>query len=85
LAGFIVVFFSFLLTAALVVQRLFFANVQLGYTSTVCVIVFLSGVQLMVIGMASLYIGRVLREVQRRPLYLIRDTVNVDGDTATNV
>jgi glycosyltransferase involved in cell wall biosynthesis len=85
LVGFMVVFVSFLLGTALVVQRLFYANVQLGYTSTVCVIVFLGGVQLMVIGMASLYIGRILQEVQRRPLYLIRDTVNVDGDTGSYV
>lgn len=75
-AGFVVVFLSFLLAAALVMQKLFFADVQLGYTSTVCLIVFLGGIQLSVIGMASLYIGRILREVQRRPLYVIRDTVN---------
>jgi glycosyltransferase involved in cell wall biosynthesis len=77
LLGFAVVAFSFLLVAALVVQKLFFVDVQLGYTSTVCVIVFLGGVQLTVVGMASLYIGRILREVQRRPLYVIRDTVNL--------
>ena len=76
LLGFTVVFFSFLLAAALVIQRLFFAHIQLGYTSTVCVIIFLGGVQLSVVGLASLYIGRILREVQRRPLYIIRDVVN---------
>jgi hypothetical protein len=32
---------------------------------------------LTVIGMASLYVGRILREVQRRPLYVIRDSVNL--------
>ncbi len=76
--GFAVVFFSCLLTLALVVQKLFFADVQLGYTSTVCVIVFLGGVQLSVVGLASLYIGRILREVQHRPLYIIRNTVNLE-------
>ena len=76
--GFVVVLFSFLLAFALVMQKLFFVDVQLGYTSTVCVIVFLGGVQLSVIGMASLYIGRILREVQGRPLYVIRDTVNLE-------
>jgi glycosyltransferase involved in cell wall biosynthesis len=76
LLGFTVVFFSFLLATALVIQRLFFAYIQLGYTSTICVIVFLGGVQLSVVGLASLYIGRILREVQRRPLYVVRDLVN---------
>ena len=80
LLGFAVVAVSFLLALSLVVQKVFFVNVQLGFTSTVCVIIFLGGVQLSVIGLASLYIGRILREVQHRPLYVIRDTVNLEPD-----
>ena len=76
LSGFIVVGVSFLLALALALQKLFFANLQLGYTSTLCVIILLGGVQLSVTGLASLYIGRILREVQRRPLYVIRSLVN---------
>lgn len=75
--GFAVVGVGFLLTLVLILQKMFFADVQLGYTSTVTVIVFLGGVQLILIGLASLYIGRILREVQHRPLYVIRDTVNL--------
>ena len=76
LIGFAVVLVSFVLVAGLVVQRLFFAYIQLGYTSTICVIVFIGGVQLTVTGLASLYIGRILREVQHRPLYVVRDIIN---------
>jgi dolichol-phosphate mannosyltransferase len=75
--GFSAVIISVTLASALMVQRLFFVDIQLGYTSTVCLIVFLGGIQLTVIGMASLYVGRILREVQRRPLYVIRDSVNL--------
>ena len=74
--GFAVVLFSFILVAGLVVQRLFFSYIQLGYTSTICVIVFMGGVQLTVTGFASLYIGRILREVQHRPLYVVRDVIS---------
>jgi len=76
-AGFVVVIVGFLLTLSLVLQRFFFAEVLLGYTSTVSIVVFLGGVQLMVIGLASLYIGRILREVQRRPIYVIKSTINL--------
>jgi dolichol-phosphate mannosyltransferase len=76
--GFAVVSLSFLLALALVIQKVFFVDVQLGYTSTMCVIIFIGGVQLSVIGVASLYIGRILREVQHRPLYVIRNTVNFE-------
>ena len=75
--GFVVVAVSFLLAGGLAVQKLFFRDILLGYTSTVCLIVFLGGAQLSVIGLASIYIGRVLREVQHRPLYVIRSTVNL--------
>ena len=44
------------------------------------VIVFLGGVQILVVGTASLYIGRILREVQNRPLYLVRRTTNFDDN-----
>jgi len=80
LFGFSVVALSFTLTLALVIQKLFFVDIQLGYTSTICIIVFLAGVQLSVTGIGSLYIGRILREVQQRPLYLIRDALNFETD-----
>ncbi len=76
--GFVTVVVSFLLALTLAVQRLFFREVLLGYTSTVCLITFLGGAQLSVTGLASLYIGRILREVQHRPLYVIRSTVNCE-------
>jgi dolichol-phosphate mannosyltransferase len=78
LLGFAIVALSFVLASILTIQKLFFIRIQLGYTSTVCLILFLGGTQLSVVGMASLYIGRILREVQRRPLYVIRDAVNVE-------
>ena len=53
-----------------------------GYTSTVAAIAVLSGVQLMVTGIASLYIGRILAEVQGRPLFLVRETY--EGATTTD-
>lgn len=82
IAGFAVVAASVVLALVLVVQKLFFRDILLGYTSTVCLMVFLGGAQLSVTGLASIYIGRILREVQRRPLYVIRDTVNLETPSA---
>ena len=44
-----------------------------GYISTVAAIVFIGGVQIVVTGVASLYIGRILAEVQGRPLFIVRE------------
>jgi glycosyltransferase involved in cell wall biosynthesis len=48
-----------------------------GWTSTVVAVLFLGGVQLLAIGILGEYIGRIYDEVKNRPLYLIRDTLNL--------
>ena len=40
-------------------------------------LVLLGGVQLVAVGLVGEYLGRVLDEVQRRPLYLVRDSVGL--------
>jgi glycosyltransferase involved in cell wall biosynthesis len=45
-----------------------------GYASLLVTITFLSGVQLIVIGVIGLYLARVYDEVRGRPLYLVRET-----------
>lgn len=52
----------------LVVSQLLFTDYQPGYPSTVAAAVFVGGMQIAVIGLASFYIGRILTEVQHRPL-----------------
>jgi polyisoprenyl-phosphate glycosyltransferase len=44
-----------------------------GYASLLVTITFLSGVQLVVIGMVGQYVARIYDEVRGRPLYLVRD------------
>lgn len=67
---------GFVLTVALIISKIFFIDYKPGYTSTISLITFLGGVQIMVIGFASLYIGRILKEVQNRPLYIINNKYN---------
>jgi len=53
-----------------------------GYASLLVTITFLSGVQLIVIGVIGLYLARVYDEVRGRPLYLVREARGFthDGD-----
>ncbi len=48
-----------------------------GWTGLFVGIMFLGGVQLFAIGIIGEYIGRVYMEVQKRPQYLVKETVNV--------
>lgn len=74
--GCLVALVGFVLTLFLIVSKFFFVSYQPGFTTTVSLITFLGGIQIMVIGFASLYIGRILKEVQNRPLYIINETFN---------
>lgn len=53
-----------------------------GYTSLMAAILFLGGVQLVMIGLFGEYLGRVYDEVKRRPLYFIQETVGGEFETS---
>jgi dolichol-phosphate mannosyltransferase len=52
-----------------------------GYASLLVTIAFLSGVQLMVMGMVGQYVARVYDETRGRPLYLVREAQGFDSWT----
>jgi dolichol-phosphate mannosyltransferase len=72
--GMLVAGIGMLLAVGLILQKWFGPSLLPGYTSTFVLIVFLGGVQIAVTGVASLYIGRILAEVQQRPLFVVRET-----------
>jgi dolichol-phosphate mannosyltransferase len=44
-----------------------------GYASLLFAVTFLSGIQLAVMGMVGLYVGRIYDEARARPLYIVRE------------
>lgn len=80
LAGFVLAGFSFLLGGWYVLQRLLGMDITPGLPTTVLVISFFSGVQLLALGLMGEYVGRIYDEVKRRPLYIVDRKVNFDGE-----
>ena len=71
--GFGVSSFAFAYIVVVVVLKL--AGISWpGYTSLMAAILFLGGVQLVMIGLLGEYLGRVYDEVKHRPLYLVQET-----------
>lgn len=79
LLGFAVSVVSFLYIVVVVVLKLLGINWP-GYTSMMASILFLGGVQLVMIGVLGEYVARVYDEVKRRPLYLVGEST--DGSVA---
>ena len=70
--GVIVAFISFIGIIWAVVEAILGKTVM-GWTSTTCIICFLSGVQLISVGVIGEYIGKIYMEVKQRPRYIISD------------
>ncbi len=68
--GFVVSIVAFCYVAVVLVLKLLGLN-EPGYTSMMSVILFLGGVQLVTIGIAGEYLGRIYDQVKARPLYLL--------------
>lgn len=54
---------------------LFSDSVVRGWTSTVVIVSFLCGLNMLLTGMVGLYVGRIHAEVKRRPLYVVAKKV----------
>ena len=70
--GIVVAFISFIGIIWAVVEA-FLGKTVWGWASTTCIICFLSGVQLVSIGVIGEYIGKIYMEVKHRPRYIISE------------
>jgi polyisoprenyl-phosphate glycosyltransferase len=75
--GFIVAAFSFCVGAYYVIAKLLGAPFNPGLPTTVLVVTFFSGVQLLSLGLMGEYVGRIYDEVKRRPKYIVDKQVNM--------
>ncbi|MBB3457292.1 dolichol-phosphate mannosyltransferase [Rhizobium sp. BK313] len=76
IAGFILAAFSFLLGAWYVLQKIIGIDLSAGLSTTVLIVTFFSGVQLLGLGLIGEYVGRIYDEVKRRPMYIVDRQVN---------
>ena len=75
-AGFFLSFFSFLLGLYILVEKYTNPELPLGYASLVLIILFFSGLQLLLVGLLGEYLGRVLSVINKQPQYSIDIILN---------
>jgi len=80
ISGFVLAGFSFLLGAWYVLQKLIGIDLTPGLSTTVLVVTFFAGVQLLGLGLIGEYVGRIYGEVKRRPMYIVDKKVNFEGN-----
>jgi dolichol-phosphate mannosyltransferase len=75
--GFIFAFSAFLYGLYAIYETLFTDNTITGWTSLIVSILFIGGIQLIMIGILGEYLGKLFVENKRRPNYIVRET-NID-------
>lgn len=65
---------AFVAIIFIIVRTLTVGDPTAGWPSLVCIIVFVSGVQLFSIGIIGQYLAKTYLEVKKRPIYIIKET-----------
>ena len=76
--GFISVLISLGVFIYALVVKLSGQPVEAGWASLMVAITFFSGIQLLGLGIVGQYIARIYDESKNRPIYIVKDTVNVE-------
>ena len=77
--GGLVALFALAYAIFIIIRTIVSGSAVPGYASLMVAILFLGGLQLLSLGVLGEYVGRILVETKRRPLYVIRETVG--GET----
>ena len=72
--GFGLTIFAFLFYSVYVLYSIYFGHVISGWTSVIATIVFFGGLNLIVLGIIGMYIGKLFMQSKQRPNYLVRST-----------
>ncbi|WP_232582013.1 hypothetical protein [Photobacterium phosphoreum] len=71
--GFGISLLSFIFLMYIVISALCFGVHTPGYASTISVVLFLGGIQLISLGVIGGYVSRIYTELKHRPIYLVED------------
>ncbi len=74
LFGIIFSFIAFILIIFIVIKNLLFSDPVAGWTSTICIILLLGGIQLFSIGILGKYLEKTYTEIKNRPIYIVKES-----------
>lgn len=72
--GFILSLLSFLYLPYVIISYYYSGHYAYGWGSVILTVVFFSGLQLCVLGIIGIYIGKMFMQVKDRPLYIVKST-----------
>ena len=77
--GVLMTIVSFLMLVVVVGRKLIYGDPVAGWASTICVIIFIGGLQLFCLGVIGHYIAKMYLETKQRPHFIISETNDEDA------
>ena len=77
--GMVMSFLSFLAIIGLIIYHTV-ADVSIGWTSIIATIILVGGLIIMVTGVVGIYVGNIFMQTKDRPLYVVRQILNDEGE-----
>ena len=74
--------FALLYGTGVIVNRLLTNDYVPGWASTIVVVAFLGGFNMLLTGVLGIYVGRIHAEVKRRPLYIVGKSAGFEAEVA---
>ena len=73
---------SFIAIIVTIIRQLIWSSSAYGWSSMVCIILMLSGIQLFAIGILGQYLAKTYLEVKKRPIYIVNETESDNPETS---
>ena len=74
IAGILFCIISFIMIIIIIAKTIIFGDPTAGWPSLVCIIFFVSGIQLFCLGIIGQYLSKTYLETKKRPIYIIKET-----------
>ena len=78
LAGIFFCAIAFLMIIFIIVRTCIYGDPVSGWPSTICIILFVGGVQLFCLGIMGQYMSKEYMEIKNRPIYIVKETEKSD-------
>ncbi len=72
--GLVICIVSFIAIIFIIVKTIIFTDPVGGWPSLVCILLFMSGIQLLCMGIIGKYLAKTYLETKKRPIYIIKET-----------
>ena len=77
-SGMLFTLIAFFMVLFVIARKLIFGDPVAGWASTVCIILFIGGIQLLCMGIIGQYLAKTYMEVKKRPHYIIAESSDPD-------